>query len=77
MSKLLDVKAAAEDIGKLPDISIADSLTRLSGLTTQRLNGRAQAIVIRGMNGEADPLYDEAIKIVTESRRASISGVPK
>jgi len=42
----------AEDIGKLPDISIAESLTRLPGVTTQRLNGRAQAIVIRGMNGD-------------------------
>ena len=30
-----------------------------------------------GMNGEADPLYDEALKIVTESRRASISGVQR
>ena len=29
------------------------------------------------MNGEADPLYDEALKIVTESRRASISGVQR
>ena len=28
-------------------------------------------------NGEADPLYDEALKIVTESRRASISGVQR
>jgi S-DNA-T family DNA segregation ATPase FtsK/SpoIIIE len=27
--------------------------------------------------GEADPLYDEALKIVTESRRASISGVQR
>lgn len=43
---------AAEDIGKLPDISIAESLTRLPGITTQRLNGRAQALVIRGMNGD-------------------------
>lgn len=43
---------AAEDLGKLPDISIAESLTRLPGLTTQRLNGRAQAIVIRGLNGD-------------------------
>ncbi len=41
---------AAEDIGKLPDISIAESLTRLPGLTSQRTNGRAQAIVIRGLN---------------------------
>ncbi len=39
----------AEDIGKLPDISIADSLTRLTGLTTQRTNGRSQAINVRGM----------------------------
>jgi len=28
-------------------------------------------------SGEADPLYDEALKIVTESRRASISGVQR
>jgi S-DNA-T family DNA segregation ATPase FtsK/SpoIIIE len=30
-----------------------------------------------GSGGEADPLYDEAVKIVTESRRASISGVQR
>ena len=30
-----------------------------------------------GASGEADPLYDEALKIVTESRRASISGVQR
>ena len=29
------------------------------------------------ISGEADPLYDEALKIVTESRRASISGVQR
>ena len=39
----------AEDIGKLPDISIAESISRLPGLTTQRVNGRAQVISIRGM----------------------------
>ncbi|MFL6650594.1 MAG: DNA translocase FtsK [Sulfurifustaceae bacterium] len=30
-----------------------------------------------GEGGEADPLYDEALRIVTESRRASISGVQR
>jgi len=30
-----------------------------------------------GGDGEADPLYDEALKIVTETRRASISGVQR
>ncbi len=43
---------AAEDIGKLPDVSIADSLTRLTGLTTQRTNGRSQQISIRGLTGD-------------------------
>ena len=30
-----------------------------------------------GRGGESDPLYDEAVKIVTESRRASVSGVQR
>lgn len=41
---------SAEDIGKLPDISIADSISRLPGLTTQRVDGRGQVIHIRGMS---------------------------
>ena len=40
----------AEDIGKLPDISIAESLSRLPGLAAQRVNGGAQGIAIRGMS---------------------------
>ncbi|MGH8253289.1 MAG: TonB-dependent receptor [Steroidobacteraceae bacterium] len=40
---------SAEDIGKLPDVSIAESLARLPGLTAQRVNGRAQVISIRGL----------------------------
>jgi iron complex outermembrane receptor protein len=42
----------SEDIGKLPDVSIADSLTRLTGVATQRTNGRAQQISIRGLTGD-------------------------
>jgi iron complex outermembrane receptor protein len=38
----------AEDIGKLPDNSIAESIARLPGLAAQRNNGRAQIISIRG-----------------------------
>ncbi|MBN2068921.1 MAG: TonB-dependent receptor [Opitutales bacterium] len=41
---------SAEDIGKLPDTSIAESLARLPGITTQRINGRAQIVSIRGLN---------------------------
>ena len=39
---------SAEDIGKLPDASIAESIARLPGLTSQRLSGRANVISIRG-----------------------------
>lgn len=38
----------AEDIGKLPDNSIAESISRLPGLTSQRLDGRSNSISIRG-----------------------------
>ncbi|WP_434029533.1 TonB-dependent receptor [[Pseudomonas] boreopolis] len=43
---------SAEDIGKLPDASIADSLARLPGLTAQRYGGRPQEINIRGFAGD-------------------------
>ena len=39
---------SAEDIGKLPDNSIGESIARLPGITSQRLNGRANVIAIRG-----------------------------
>jgi iron complex outermembrane receptor protein len=41
---------SAEEIGKLPDVSIAESIARLPGLTAQRLNGRGQVISIRGLS---------------------------
>lgn len=41
---------SAEDIGKLPDVSIAESLARLPGLAAQRVDGRAQVISIRGLS---------------------------
>lgn len=39
----------AEDLGLLPDQSIADSLARLPGVTAQRVRGRSQQVSIRGL----------------------------
>ncbi len=39
---------SSEDIGRLPDASIAESIARLPGLAGQRVSGRAQTISIRG-----------------------------
>src|SRR5688572_5965916 len=41
---------SAEDIGKLPDVSIAESIARLPGVTAQRVAGRAQVISVRGFS---------------------------
>ena len=39
---------SAEDIGKLPDSSIAESLARLPGLSGERVGGRTSGISVRG-----------------------------
>ena len=49
LSPTIVESVSAEDIGKLPDVSIADSLARLPGVTAQRLEGRDQRLSIRGL----------------------------
>jgi iron complex outermembrane receptor protein len=46
-TSIVDV-ISAEDIGKLPDTSIADSLARLPGVSGERRNGRVSGISGRG-----------------------------
>jgi iron complex outermembrane recepter protein len=43
---------SAEDIGKLPDASVAESISRLPGVASQRSGGRAQQISIRGLSSD-------------------------
>ena len=48
---------SADDLGRLPDTSIADAISRLPGLTSQRAEGRASAISLRG----TDPGFTTAL----------------
>jgi len=41
---------SAEEIGKLPDVSIAESIARLPGIAAQRVGGRAEIVTIRGFS---------------------------
>ncbi len=41
---------SAEDIGKLPDVGIGESISRLPGVSAQRVAGRAQVISVRGLS---------------------------
>ena len=43
---------SAEDVGKLPDSSIADALARLPGVASQRERGRNTQVQIRGFAGD-------------------------
>ncbi|MDP4486790.1 TonB-dependent receptor [Pseudoalteromonas piscicida] len=42
----------AGDLASLPDVSIADSLSRLPGITAVRASGQSSQLNIRGMNGD-------------------------
>lgn len=62
---------SAEDIGKLPDNSIAESLARLPGLTAQRVDGRDQVISIRGMGPDfSTTLLNGREQVSTGNNRA-------
>ncbi|WP_394173014.1 TonB-dependent receptor [Thalassotalea litorea] len=43
---------SADDLGGLPDVSMADALTRLPGIAAVRTGGQAAEINIRGLNGD-------------------------
>ncbi|MBL0123421.1 MAG: TonB-dependent receptor [Betaproteobacteria bacterium] len=62
---------SAEDIGKLPDVSIAESLARLPGLAGQRVGGRAQVIAIRGLSPDfAGTLLNGREQVTTGDNRS-------
>ena len=62
---------SAEDIGKLPDTSIAESISRLPGLTSQRSDGRASDISIRGTDPQfANGLMNGREQVSTGDNRS-------
>lgn len=62
---------SAEDIGKLPDNSIAESIARLPGVTAQRVDGRDQVISIRGFSPDfSTTLLNGREQVTTNDNRA-------
>ena len=62
---------SAEDIGKLPDNSIAESIARLPGIAAQRVGGRATEINIRGLSGDfANTLLNGREQVSTGNNRS-------
>lgn len=62
---------SAMDIGKLPDQSIGEAISRLPGIATQRLNGRASDIAIRGLSADfATTLLNGREQVSTNDNRS-------
>lgn len=60
MQRALDVKRdatgvvdaiSAEDIGKMPDTNLAESLQRITGVSINRVNGEGSEVTVRGFGG--------------------------
>ncbi|HZX25420.1 MAG TPA: TonB-dependent receptor [Telluria sp.] len=62
----------AEDIGKLPDVSIGESIARLPGLTAQRVEGRAQVISIRGLPPDFSTTLMNGREVVSTGENRSV-----
>lgn len=50
-SDTVSEQLSADDLGGLPDVSMADALTRLPGISAVRTGGQAAEINIRGLSG--------------------------
>ncbi|MCC5085324.1 TonB-dependent receptor [Xanthomonas campestris] len=63
---------SAEDIGRLPDVSIAESLARLPGLAAQRVAGRAQVISVRGLSPDFSTTLLNGREVVSTGDNRSV-----
>jgi len=69
---------SAEDIGKLPDVSITDSLSRLTGVAVQQSAGRAKYISVRGFGPDytTATVNGRVIATVDDNRRFDFGQYP-
>jgi len=68
-----EVHAVVEDLKKRGEPDYIDEVINGPDASLPGMPGESSA----GGDDETDPLYDEAVKVVTETRRASISGVQR
>lgn len=58
---------AAEDLGKFPDLNVAESLQRIPGLAIDRSGGEGQAVTIRGLGPQFNTVLLNGRQIATDS----------
>jgi iron complex outermembrane recepter protein len=57
----------AEDIGKFPDLNVAESLQRITGVSIDRSGGEGQAVTIRGFGPQFNTVLVNGRQMATDS----------
>ena len=65
----------AEDIGKLPDNSVAAALQRVTGVQITRLNGEASGVMVRGLPNLVTTMNGRNI-FTTTGRGIALADIP-
>ncbi|MEI6893905.1 MAG: TonB-dependent receptor [Colwellia sp.] len=58
---------SAEDVGKLPDVNVAEALQRIAGITVSRERGNGQSISVRGLTGGFNMTTLNGRKLATDN----------
>ncbi|MCW8126297.1 TonB-dependent receptor [Microbulbifer halophilus] len=65
----------AEDVGKLPDNSVAEALQRVTGVQIERANGEASTVLVRGLPNVVTTLNGRNI-FTTTGRGVALADIP-
>src|SRR5437764_1121009 len=67
----------AEDIGKLPDITVSDTAARIPGVEVERAGGEANRVLLRGLDRVYYPTtYNSRELFTAETRSVSLQDFP-
>lgn len=58
---------AAEDLGKFPDLNVAESLQRISGVSIDRSGGEGQQVTVRGLGPQFNAVLLNGRQIATDA----------
>ena len=58
---------AAEDLGKFPDLNVAESLQRISGVSIDRSGGEGQQVTVRGLGPQFNTVLVNGRQIANDS----------
>ena len=61
---------AAEDLGKFPDLNVAESLQRIPGLAIDRAGGEGQQVTVRGLGPQFNTVLQNGRQVASDYRRS-------